>query len=94
MNSDSEAESLQKVFYQKFEPGESQPRGDENFRFLRKFGFLVKSREEQIWLTKSISRGFQTSKSPGVLALRAMFKISAHPRVPSDRLGAGGASAW
>ena len=94
MNSDSEAESLQKILNQKFEPGESQPRGDENFRFLRKFRFLVKSREEQIWLTKSISRRFQTTKSTGVLALRAMFKISAHSRVPSDGLGAGGSSAW
>ena len=53
----------------------------------------VKSREQEIWLTKSISRGFQTRKSVRFLALRAMFKISAEPRAPFTRgvfCGGGG----
>ena len=39
INSDSQADSSQKIFNQKFEPGESLPRGDEKFRFLRKSTF-------------------------------------------------------
>ena len=46
---------------------------------------LLKFREQQNWLTKSISRAFQTLKFTGVLALRAMFKISVGPRAPLTR---------
>ena len=46
---------------------------------------LVKFREQQIWLTKSISRAFETLKFTGVLALRAMFKISVEPRAVLTR---------
>ena len=55
--------------------------GDGISWFSWKIAILVKSREQQIWLTKSISGGLSTSKSRGVLALRAMFKISASSRV-------------
>ena len=46
---------------------------------------LLKFIEEQIDLTKSISGWFQTLKFIGVLALRAMFKISATSRAPLAR---------
>ena len=46
---------------------------------------FVKFREQQIWLTKSISRALETLKFTGVLALRAMFKISVGPRAPLTR---------
>ena len=50
-----------------------------NFRDAgrEQIGNLVKFREQQIQLLGVISGGFSTSKSRGVLALRAMFKISA-----------------
>ena len=55
---------------------------------------LVKFRDDRIQLTKSISGGSETSKSTGVLALRAIFKISASPRAPLTRgdymIGGGG----
>ena len=46
---------------------------------------LVKFREQQIWLTKSISRALETLKFTGVLAMRVIFKISVKPRAMLTR---------
>ena len=50
--------------------------------------------DQQIEPTKSISGAFLTSKYTGVLALRAMFKISALTRVPLTRGGCHMRLAW
>ena len=91
-DSDSEHESFQKISGKKFERPLGLTHGDENSWILWKITILVKSREEQIEPVKLISWGFQTLKFTGVLALRAMFKISASPRAlltRGDFRGAG-----
>ena len=83
VDSDSEHESFQKISGKKFERRQGSTHGDENSWILWKIMILVKFHGEQIEPVKLISWGFQTLKFTGVLALRAMFKISASRRAPT-----------